>query len=198
MIDLILNNWSDLLLSIVGLSAVFVYIWQKRDQRSAAATLVKEQIDTIERNVLALKNDPNLGNNSVYCSKSILIENHWEQQKHLLVKKLSQSEVETIQRFFDNATQIESARLDIIKVFNNDWANKSQAGCQIAANIVASGGDDTTIKELYAQFMQRYSSLSPEFLPNIITNTLIKNLQNFEFISGTTGYAKIEKWSYEK
>ena len=46
--------------------------------------------------------------------------------------------------------------------------------------------------------MQKYSAVSPEFVPDIIINALIKNLQNFEFISGSTAYAKMEKLSYEK
>lgn len=196
--EFILNNWSDLLLAIVGLSAFAVYIWQRKDQRGAAATLVKGQIDTIERNVSTLKNDPNLGNISIYRSKNILIGNHWENQKHLLVKKLSQSEIDTIQRFFDNATQIENARIDIIKVINNDWANKSQAGCQIVASIVAESDYDAKIAQTYAQFMKQYSEVSPQFVPSVIVDALIKNLQNFEFISGTTAYAKIQKLSYEK
>lgn len=196
--DFLLNNWPDLLLILVGLSAFAVYIWQKKDQRSAAATLVKEQIDTVERNVSVLKNDLRLGSISVYHSKNILIGNHWESQKHLLVKNFSHSEIEAIQRFFDNATQIQNARIDIIKVINNDWANKSQAGCQIIADIVAKGGDDAEISRVFTQFMQKYSAVSPEFVPDIIIDALMKNLQNFEFISGTTAYAKIQKLSYEK
>ena len=192
------NNLTDLLLVLVGLSAFVVYAFQQKNQRSTAATLVKEQIDTIERNVSALKNDPNLNNISIYHSKNILIGNHWEEQKYLLVKKLSQSELETIQRFFDNAMQIENARIDIIKVINNDWANKSQAGCQIVANIVDRGGDDAEIMQIFKLFMQQYGILSPEFVPDIIINALTKNLQNFEFISGTTAYARIQKLSYEK
>ena len=192
------NNLTDLLLVLVGLSAFVVYAFQQKNQRSTAATLVKEQIDTIERNVSALKNDPNLNNISIYHSKNILIGNHWEEQKYLLVKKLSQSELETIQRFFDNAMQIENARIDIIKVINNDWANKSQAGCQIVANIVDRGGDDAEIMQIFKLFMQQYGILSPEFVPDIIINALTRNLQNFEFISGTTAYARIQKLSYEK
>ena len=192
------NNLTDLLLVLVGLSAFVVYAFQRKNQRSTAATLVKEQIDTIERNVSALKNDPNLNNISIYHSKNILIGNHWEEQKYLLVKKLSQSELETIQRFFDNAMQIENARIDIIKVINNDWANKSQAGCQIVANIVDRGGDDAEIMQIFKLFMQQYGILSPEFVPDIIINALTRNLQNFEFISGTTAYARIQKLSYEK
>lgn len=198
MLDVLLNNWSDLLLALVGLSAFAVYIWQRNDQRSAAATLVKEQIDTIERNVSILKNDANLGNVSVYHSKCILIENHWEKQKHLLVKKISQSEIETIQRFFDNATQIENARIDIIKVINHDWINKSQAGCHIVANIVAQGGNNDEITQAFSNFMQQYSMISPQFVPEIIVKALMRNLQNFEFVSGTTAYEKIRKLSYER
>lgn len=198
MLEFLSNNWSDLLLAAVGLSALIVYIWQRNDQRSVAATLVKEQIDTIERNVSILKNDANLGSISIYHSKCILIENHWEHQKHLLVKKLSRSELETIQRFFDNATQIENARIDFIKIINNDWASKSQAGCQIIANMVMENKNDDDLNRTYTQFMQRYCALSPEFLPGVITVALTKNLQNFDFISGTTAYAKVQKLSYEK
>lgn len=195
--EYISKNMLDLLLVLVGLSAFAVYAWQRKDQRSAAATLVKEQIDTIERNVSTLKNDANLGNVSVYRSNSVLLTNHWECQKHLLVKKLSHSEIETIQRFFDNATQIENARVDIIKVINNDWASKSQAGCQIVANMVANIVSNNQAPEILEQFMQQYSAVSPEFVPDIIIKALINNLQNFEFISGTVAYTKIEKMSYE-
>ena len=71
----VLKDWSNLLLVCVGLSAFGVYYWQKRDEKRAAATLVKGQIDLIEERVRALKDDHQLGNISVYHSKIILSKN---------------------------------------------------------------------------------------------------------------------------
>ena len=44
-----INDWSNLGLIIVGTFALVVYILQKRDQIKTAATLLKSQIDEIER-----------------------------------------------------------------------------------------------------------------------------------------------------
>jgi len=136
MLRFIENNWLDMLLVIVGLSAFGVYFWQKNDEKRIAATLIKEQIDIIEERVLYFKNDHQLGNISVYHSKIILQENLWERYKHLLVKKLQKSDVEIIQKFFDCAEQIEHARSDIVHTINHSWEHKSQIEHQIIGEVV--------------------------------------------------------------
>ena len=95
------ENWLNILLVIVGLSAFGVYFAQKRDQRKSAATLLKSQIDAIEKSVAILRNDHDLGNISVYQLNVLINENMWEKYRHLFVKRMTRSETDTIQEFYD-------------------------------------------------------------------------------------------------
>ena len=65
------DNWSDLLLAIVGLSALIVYYFQNRDVKCSAATLIVGQIKSIEQNISALKSEHQLNNIAVYNSKAV-------------------------------------------------------------------------------------------------------------------------------
>jgi hypothetical protein len=217
MISVVLNllttfkEWSNLLLVLVGLSAFGVYYWQKRDERRAAATLVKGQIDLIEERVCALKNDNQLGNVSVYHSKIIIQENLWEKYKHLLIKHLPKSDAAIIQKFFDSAERIEYVRSDIIRTMTNSWEHRSLAEHQIIGNIVQStihqslptlpkSGDEIKIQVETNEvdfFRQLYRSLELGYTPDIAINALVKYLSDFEMLSGTTAYNKIRSWSYD-
>jgi len=209
MLRFIENNWLDMLLVIVGLSAFGVYFWQKNDEKRIAATLIKEQIDIIEERVLYLKNDHQLGNISVYHSKIILQENLWERYKHLLVKKLQKSDVEIIQKFFDCAEQIEHARSDIVHTINHSWEHKSQIEHQIIGEVVQTEIEkqlhdkdrekakiEIDLKKIEA-FRQFYRPLDLVFTPDISIKALIKYLNDFSLLSGTTAYRIIQSLSYD-
>ena len=76
-----INNWSNLGLIIVGTFALVVYILQKRDQIKTAATLLKSQIDDIERIVKDLRNYDRLENATIYNLPVILPANYWEEYR---------------------------------------------------------------------------------------------------------------------
>lgn len=73
-----IRDWADVFLIAVGLSAMIVYIFQKRDKKRSAATLILGQIDSIEEKIGILKNGHQLNNVVVYHSKTIISENTWE------------------------------------------------------------------------------------------------------------------------
>ena len=197
-----INDWANIFLILVGCSALIVFFFEKRDKSRIAATLVKGEIDSIEKNILALKEDHQLGNVSMYHSNHIIGENQWKNYKHLLVKYLSRSELEAIERFFDNAEQIEKARADIIRALNNSWDDSSFvehyiAGLYISYSIYNNDINDNTINKIN-EFINLYRPLDIVFTPQISIDIVIKKLQNFSMLSGTTGYYKIQKLSYEK
>ena len=66
-----IRDWADVFLIAVGLSAMIVYIFQKRDKKRSAATLILGQIDSIEEKIGILKNGHQLNNVVVYHSKTI-------------------------------------------------------------------------------------------------------------------------------
>lgn len=212
-LDFVVNNLMDIVLSFVGLSAFGVYFKQRRDEIRTAATLVKGQIDLIEERIGTLKNDHQLGNIAVYHSIIIIQENLWEKYKHLLVKKLQKSDAAIIQRFFDNAERIEHARSDIIHTITSSWEHKSSTEHQIVGDVIHSeiskqlseARKQGAIPNFQFQinmdeveaFRQAYRPLDLVFTPDIAISALVKHLNSFDMLSGTTAYRTIQKLSYD-
>ena len=198
--DFIVANWLNILLVIVGLSAFGVYYAQRRDQKRSAATLLKGQIDSVEKSVTALQNDNSLGNVSIYKTNPIIRENVWEKYRHLFARKLTRSEMDIVQEFFDNAEQIERARQDINKIIENAWEHKSLVGNLKFADYINDSLGKVSDQPLtkITQFRESFDPLSTEFTPQIIVDVIAKNMMFFRNLSGTTAYKKIEKLAYDK
>ena len=199
-----IRDWADVFLIAVGLSAMIVYIFQKRDKKRSAATLILGQIDSIEEKIGILKNGHQLNNVVVYHSKTIISENTWEKYKHLFAKELSQSEHRMIQNFFDTAEQLERTRADIVMVNKNAWADKSSVEHQIIGEMIKNDVITTSMpnemrssKEM-TLFQDRYKPLDLVFTPDIAINSFVNNLNNFTMLSGTTAYEKIQHYSFSK
>ena len=199
-----IRDWADVFLIAVGLSAMIVYIFQKRDKKRSAATLILGQIDSIEEKIGILKNGHQLNNVVVYHSKTIISENTWEKYKHLFAKELSQSEHRMIQNFFDTAEQLERTRADIVLVIKNAWADKSSVEHQIIGEMIKNDVITTSMpnemrssKEM-TLFQDRYKPLDLVFTPDIAINSFVNNLNNFTMLSGTTAYEKIQHYSFSK
>lgn len=199
-----IRDWADVFLIAVGLSAMIVYIFQKRDKKRSAATLILGQIDSIEEKIGILKNGHQLNNVVVYHSKTIISENTWEKYKHLFAKELSQSEHRMIQNFFDTAEQLERTRADIVMVIKNAWADKSSVEHQIIGEMIKNDVITTSMpnemrssKEI-TLFQDRYKPLDLVFTPDIAINSFVNNLNNFTMLSGTTAYEKIQHYSFSK
>lgn len=218
-LDFVLENLFDILLVIGGLSAFVIYFWQQHNEKRTAATLLIEQIDLVEKNIAALKNEPQLGNIPVYRSNAIIRNNLWEVYKHLLVKKLSPSEMDLVQAFFNNAEQIERAREDIIQTIQNAWLHKSFVEHSIAGSFLQKklDSDIPNISWGYQQmganritvdfsaeqqkslvFASVYRPMDLVFTPDVAIETLTKQLSVSNKLSGTTAYEKIQKLSYRR
>ena len=204
-----IRDWADVFLIAVGLSAIAVYFFQKRDKKRSAATLILGQIDSIEERIGILKNGHQLDNVVVYHSKTIISENTWEKYKHLFVKELSQSEHRMIQNFFDTAEQLERTRADIVMVIKNAWADKSSVEHQIIGEMIkndiitAAPRKLKSIDELKSidqikSFQNLFIPLDIVFTPNVAINSIVDNLNNFTMLSGTTAYEKIQHYSFSK
>lgn len=195
MMNFLLNYWNDLLVSLVGLTAIVVYKFEKRDRLRTAATLIQGQIDSIEKQVLALKNVQELNNIVIYNSQVILKENLWEQYKHLFVKLLNSSEYGLIQSFYDNAERLERSRLDIVGTITAAWRDKSTVEHQVIGQIVKE--NEANWDQKMALFQSTYRPLDIVFTPTIVISALTKSLNNSFPVSGTTAYQKIQKKSYK-
>ncbi len=205
MLNFIKQNWLDIIIALVGLSAVVIYLWQKYDSRKIAATLILGQIDSIEKNVYGLKSNHQLNHVIVFNTPSIIRENLWEQNKHLLVKEFSNSEYELVQNFFSCSEQIERTRKEIIQTITTAWSDKSNVEHQIIAkytsDILEQNIDAPNFQMLFRKvelFQQNFRPIDIVFTPDIILQNLISNLNGFDRLSGTTAYQKIQRISHKK
>ena len=196
----LLENWLNILLVLVGLSAFGVYFAQKRDQRRSAATILKSQIDAIEESVSILRNDHDLGNVSVYQLNVLINENMWDKYRHLFVKRMTRSETDTIQEFYNNAERIERARKDIVQTVYNAWEHKSLVDHVHSGLFVQDALKDNSgqVLDKITGFRNAFDPLETAFTPAVLIQTLTSNMMYFKNLSGTTAYHKLEKWSYDK
>ena len=188
------ENWLDIALVLVGLSAFIVYFFQKRDRLFIGGTLIVSQINSIEKSISSLKDDPQLCNVSVFYSKPIIKENMWESYKHLFAKRLTSSEYNCVQRFFDHAEQLERARNDIIGTITTAWKDKSIVEHEEVAKMIEGDCESSKIQE----FIEAFCSLDLVFTPHLAINSLTKGLNDFVQLTGTSAYGKIQRHSYSK
>lgn len=200
-IDWLGRNVIDILLVIVGASAFITYYLQKRNEKRAAATLILDQIDSIEQVVQSLKeeyhhNNRVLNDHAVYLSKEVAYSGAWDKYQYLMVKMLSQSELDLVQAFFVSSYQIEKARADIVYSFKLGWKYKTLARSLIVAKFM-----DPTYKEAIEEkkkLVKQYlddAEVSHQFNPKIAYDVLYAELNNFQMLSGTTAYEKLYKMS---
>ncbi len=207
--NFIMENGAEFLMLLATAGAIIVYLWQKRDTKRSAATLILWQVDSIENIVNKLKEEPQLDNIKVYHSKTIIKENMWERYKHLFARDLSSAEYRNVQNFFDVSEQIEMACKDILSMIHKAWDDRSLVKSHIMGTYVnekINAFPNKTKEDLIGEMMQEkgalfcqiYDSLDIVFTPHLPPEVLIKSLSNLENLSRTTAYEKLQKYSFSK
>lgn len=136
------DNWADILSSSGVFVAILLYLKGRKDEKSAAATMICSQIKLIEERLNNIQESVGQrdleGTNAIYLVKEIvsLSSNSWEEYKHLFIKQLSAEEYKEVQDFFDYAKQVERARRDIVETMKNAWRDKSTVLHQEYANFI--------------------------------------------------------------
>lgn len=204
------ENVFDIALIIVGASAFITYVLQVKNEKRTAAALIIEQIDSTEKIIDGLKNtylhnDKKLDDNSVYLSREIIYNGAWDSYKHLIIKELSHSEFDLLQKFFNSAYQIEKTKSDIVYCFKLSWDNKS-----LVTQLINGKFNDPTyelptdpkgIKKTAAGLIGEFNEAnknSSGFNANISYQGLYAELDNYTSLSGTTAYAKLLKLAKRK
>ena len=181
---------------------MMIYFIQKSTEKKVAATLILGQIDSIDKTISNLKSESQLSNISIYKTNPILRENMWEKYKHLFVMNLSGSEYELVQKYFERAEQLERTRTNIIDTMYSAWSDKSSVEHQMIGNIIhsnyISNKDANETQQEINHFQGTFRNLDLVFTPDIVIQALLVNLNNFNLLSGTTAYQKIQQKSYIK
>lgn len=195
MVEILCNNWLDILLVLVGTSAIVVYILQKQSERKAAATKVLLQIDQIEKSVTALKSTRPIDNIAVYKAPVLLEHNSWEECGYQFYKHLQRDDIRLIDDFFVCAAELEKSRVAICRSLSVAWEHKDAELQKRIAEIVRNSEN---ISEDIDSFKQSFNPCAELFTADIPIDILLINLKNYRTLSGTTAYKRLQRLSYRK
>lgn len=191
-------NWLDVLLVIVGTSAFVTYYCEIKRERKAAATIILNQLDGIDKAVLQLKKEKQLGTIAVYKSKTIVSENYWNKYRHLLIRKLSPIQILRIENFYSQAEEIEKSRVSVLNEIASTFDNKELVyQLKVAEEFINTGdfaGEKSPLDKYYQSRATYISKLPMSYLTD--------NLRTFERLvetpEGIETYKKLKKLSYLK
>ena len=108
-IKIFFNEWGNLLLTLVGLSAIGVYWFQERRKVSEAASLIILQVNDLQKRLREIQSyivDGKLNDSAFYESQEIFTNNYWDRYKHYFVRKLDPDSFNLFNEFYDCASEV--------------------------------------------------------------------------------------------
>ena len=108
-IKLFFKDWGNLLLTIVGLSAICIYYIQERRKVSEAASLIVLQVNDLQKRLRDIQSyivDGVLNDIAFYESQVIFTDNYWEKYKHYFVRKIDSTSFQLFDDFYNCASEV--------------------------------------------------------------------------------------------
>jgi len=188
------NLFQTITILVVGAFVFIMYLINKKDERSRAATILIMEIREIEGALKKLMEVVSSSGN-YYFSTPIIKENSWGKYKSIFIKYLDQDEYNLISEFYSTACRIEEERLILTKQIIISFEAKCKAFHESVVDTAKqkyniSGDDFLTITKKISEKVcmntPPYQSLVPQQLINLL-------LQNIKYITTSTAGSKIKK-----
>ena len=122
------NNTLNIILIAVTSFALVVYILQERKRVTEAASLIKIQIDELQKGILEIDSfivNDQLNATAFYESQVLLDENYWNKYKHYFVKKIDSKDFESISKLYEYASEIQEQQ-QLMKALQKSFFGVSQ------------------------------------------------------------------------
>ncbi len=94
---------SNFFVALVGGSAIYLYIKQRKDSKRDIARLILQEIRYAEHQIRIARDQ---GYN-YYLANKLLPTNNWDNNIHLFVKDLKETQIDLITRFYANAAYLD-------------------------------------------------------------------------------------------
>ncbi len=107
--DNLLSIILNIIISVSGFVAIFIYIIQNRAKKRDAAALIVDQIENLKEKMLQINNitiNNTLDERAFYESLDIISENMWDKYKHLFIKKIDPYSFKIINNFYESILKI--------------------------------------------------------------------------------------------
>ena len=186
----------DVLIVLISSFAILQYFLLQAQKRRTAATIVYNQLKSFDEYIDTLKtimdSNGNISDYHMSSLNSILDSNHWNENKHILIPKLSEDDIKIIENTYATIERLESARIRIIDTFKDSNTAKSFAlQFQLSQMILNNQGQSIP------QFAQNFRNLGEGFSV-CLPHDLFKNMVNtYTNISGTVTFEKLRNMSYK-
>lgn len=225
-IEFIETNWlsiSNLLIILVGLSAVWIYKAQEKGKIKDAASLVVLQIDELQTRVQEVQSyitDKGLNFGAFYESLPLIDVNYWNKYKHLFIRKIDNKSYNNFNKFYQYITCMQEQQELLHNLQRNYFFVKQTAICNVEFNYICEtlkeiessaispeqlqqknpSFDMEIFRTIYAGKRNRLSDITNSdsltaYIPMQISTTLQAVLKQYSLleISGTEGYRKLCK-----
>jgi len=189
-------------MAVSAIVAVVSYFKYGIEKRKTAATLLLLQIDEIEDVLQAVKllsAEDNLNGRTIMNIQNFECD-AWTKNKHLLVKKLSETDKKVLTQYFARASSIKIACEKLITLQTNNWKEKAaalQAGIFWHLDGTTETISDEERKKI--EYLRgKFSRIKQDFLPGVPKESLFVNIALMESLIGKCTYSKIKNLSYVK
>lgn len=172
---------------IVGLAALVVYWLTKRAERRNAAAIVVMDIRRAEQAITTLLERGTIDR----TFKPVLQSNNWAANKHLFASDFSYDELEQLDRFFDSAIEIESARKRLQDAFFS--AITAKAALLQERLLAIDDIDNPTGQALRTKTIDRFNAENYAFEPMEPRSAVMHNLQLMGRPTGTPVFEKLKR-----
>lgn len=109
-----LNDNLGLVTFVVGFSAIYIYLRQKKDRKRDAARLILQEIRYAEQQIRNFRNAQTYS-----LASKLLPTNSWNNNIHFFVKDLTETEIDVISAFYSKANYIDSLIMERSKQRTN-------------------------------------------------------------------------------
>jgi len=187
-----LNDNLGAITFLVGFIAIYLYIKQRIDKRRDAARLILQEIRYAEQQIR------NSGGYSL--TSKLLPTNSWNDNIHLFIKDLKETQIDMISEFYSNATYIdylitERSRQKIHPKFSiqpNQQSNQQQG----SVTSQAGASQEVLAQPTQQQIMQIIQIPTPD--ENITIQLLTGISSSIEFLYNTPAVEKLRQISERK
>ncbi len=184
-IEFIKTNWSniaDLLMILVGLSAVWIYKAQEKGKVKDAASLIVVQIDELQirlREIQSYITDKGLNFEAFYESLPLMDTNYWSKYKHLFIRKIDNKSYNNINKFFQFITCMQEQQELLRNLQKNYFFVKQNAISNVEFNYICETlreveNSIVSPEQLQALLSSIHKESSSETNQQTITNMLIQ------------------------
>ena len=186
-----LNDNLGLVTFVVGFLAIYIYVRQKKDRKRDAAKLILQEIRNAEQQIRNFR----IAQSYSLASK-LLPTNSWNNNIHLFVKDLEETEIDVISAFYSKATYIDSLIMERSKQkINLRLAaiplNPAPSASVTAQSLLPEGGDPQQIAQ-----QQVVTIVEAPTRGELITIQLLADVSlSVEFLYNTPAAEKLRKIS---